>query len=107
MLTTEHISYGGNPLAAATASAALDVLVDEDLSNRAMVLGKEFRNALSELKTLGTEDGGDPWITQVRGLGLMNAIVINQSKCKGRGAWELCLLMAEKGLLAKPTHVNT
>lgn len=63
-----------------------------------------MRAGLNELKSVGPNGG---WIQEVRGKGLLNAIVIDQSKStKGRGAWELCLLFKSKGLLAKPTHVN-
>lgn len=101
----EHGStYGGNPLGCAVASAALDVLVEEDLCNRADRLGEKFRASLTELM----QSGKVPMLQQVRGRGLLNAVVIDESKCKiqGRGAWELCLLLKEKGLLAKPTHRN-
>jgi ornithine--oxo-acid transaminase len=96
-------SYGGNPLACAVACAALDVLVDEDLCARALALGKTFRAGLETLRNAA----GGGWITEVRGVGLFTAIVIDEHRSKkGRGAWELCCLMASKGALAKPTHVN-
>lgn len=101
----EHGStYGGNPLACAVASAALDVLVDENLCDRAARLGDKFRSDLEALK----QSGSIPMLSQIRGRGLLNAIVIDESKSKipGRGAWELCLLLKSKGLLAKPTHRN-
>lgn len=105
ILPGEHGStYGGNPMACAVATAALEVLVNEDLSNRADRLGREMRKGLEELKSVGPSGG---WIQEVRGKGLLNAIVIDQTKStKGRGAWDLCLLFKSKGLLAKPTHVN-
>lgn len=105
ILPGEHGStYGGNPLACAVATAALQVIVDEDLSGRAETLGALLRKGLNELKGIGP-DGG--WITEVRGKGLLNAIVIDQTKSKkGRSAWDLCLLFKSNGLLAKPTHVN-
>ena len=101
--------YGGNPLGSATAIAALDVLVDEKLCERAEYLGNIFREGLNTLRSVGADKfGSNGWIKEVRGLGMMNAIVIDSTKSsKGRGAWHLCLLMKEKGLLAKPTHVNT
>lgn len=93
-----------NPLACAVATAALKVIVDEDLSARAERLGQRMRKGLEGLRSVGP-DGG--WIKEVRGKGLLNAIVIDQTKSKrGRGAWDLCLLFKSKGLLAKPTHVN-
>lgn len=96
----EHGStYGGNPLGCAVATAALDVLVDEKLCERAEELGEKFR---AEMRALDT-----PLLKEVRGKGLLNAIVIDESKSKkGRSAWQLCLLLKSKGLLAKPTHVN-
>lgn len=96
----EHGStYGGNPLGCAVASAAIDVLVNENLSERAQELGAKFRQQLSQIQ--------HPLLASVRGRGLLNAIVIDQHKStKGRSAWQLCLLLKHKGLLAKPTHVN-
>ena len=96
----EHGStYGGNPLGCAVASAAIDVLVNEKLSERAEELGAKFRAKLSAID--------HPLLSTVRGRGLLNAIVIDESKStKGRSAWQLCLLLKAKGLLAKPTHVN-
>lgn len=101
----EHGStYGGNPLGCAVAIAALDVLVDEKLCERADRLGQKFRSDL----TLLMRSGDTPMLSEIRGRGLLNAIVIDESKCKvqGRGAWQLCLLLKSKGLLAKPTHRN-
>lgn len=93
-----------NPLACAVATASLEVIVDEDLCNRAERLGNDMRKGLEELKGIGPSGG---WITEVRGKGLLNAIVIDEKKsAKGRGAWDLCLLFKSHGLLAKPTHVN-
>lgn len=63
-----------------------------------------MRKGLEALRSVGPNGG---WINEVRGKGLLNAIVIDQTKStKGRGAWDLCLLFKSKGLLAKPTHVN-
>lgn len=82
--------YGGNPLGCAVAMTALDVLIDEDLVNRAQKLGELFRSKVEALKS--------PFIKLVRGRGLLNAVIIDESKStKGRGAWELCLLMKSKG----------
>ncbi|CBQ73547.1 probable CAR2-ornithine aminotransferase [Sporisorium reilianum SRZ2] len=96
----EHGStYGGNPLGCAVATAAIDVLVNEKLCERADELGAKFRHQLAEIK--------HPLLASVRGRGLLNAIVIDEHKStKGRSAWQLCLLLKHKGLLAKPTHVN-
>jgi ornithine--oxo-acid transaminase len=91
----EHGStYGGNPLACKTAMTALQVLKDENLAANAEALGILLRNELEKIDS--------PLISEVRGKGLLNAIVIqHQNK---EAAWELCLEMKEKGLLAKPTH---
>ncbi|TCD67746.1 ornithine aminotransferase [Steccherinum ochraceum] len=96
----EHGStYGGNPLGCAVAMTALDVLVEEDLANRAAVLGEQFRSAVRGLNS--------PLVKTVRGRGLLNAVVIDEERStKGRTAWQLCLLLKSRGLLAKPTHVN-
>ncbi|KAI9058757.1 ornithine-oxo-acid aminotransferase [Trametes sanguinea] len=96
----EHGStYGGNPLGCAVAMTALDVLVEENLSQRAEVLGEKFRSAI-----LGFNS---PLVKTVRGRGLLNAVVIDEeSSSKGRTAWQLCLLLKSRGVLAKPTHVN-
>ncbi|GAA5999762.1 hypothetical protein JCM10207_005896 [Rhodosporidiobolus poonsookiae] len=105
VLPGEHGStYGGNPLACAVARAALEVIVSENLVQRAADMGEKMRAGLRALQGVGP-DGG--WISEVRGKGLLNAIVIDQSKSKrGRTAWDLCLVMKSKGVLAKPTHVN-
>ncbi|KAK5149077.1 hypothetical protein LTR04_000115 [Oleoguttula sp. CCFEE 6159] len=65
---------------------------------RAETLGQLFRQGLRDIKS--------PMITTIRGKGLLNAIVIDESKTNGHSAWDLCMLMKEKGLLAKPTHQN-
>ena len=91
----EHGStYGGNPLACKVATVALEVLRNENLSDHAETLGEYFRKSLRELN--------HPTIQLVRGKGLLNAIVIHHANPEA--AWELCLLMMGKGLLAKPTH---
>ena len=91
----EHGStYGGNPLACKVAIAALDVLKDERLAENAATLGDLFRHEIRRLQS--------PHIGEVRGKGLLNAIVINHPR--GDAAWELCLALKEQGLLAKPTH---
>lgn len=93
-------TYGGNPLACSVAMAALQVVKDENLAARAESLGQLLRNKLQEL--LNESNGV---ITEVRGKGLLCAIVIDDSKTKGT-AWDLCLLMKDQGVLAKPTHDN-
>ncbi len=91
----EHGStYGGNPLACHVAITALQVLKDEQMSERAEKLGQQLRKELAELNS--------PFISLIRGKGLLNAIVINHPNPDA--AWELCLEMKELGLLAKPTH---
>ncbi|RKP31407.1 ornithine aminotransferase [Metschnikowia bicuspidata] len=93
-------TYGGNPLACSVAMAALQVVKDELLAARAEELGQVFRSKLQEL--LAESKGV---IIEVRGKGLLCAIVIDDSKTKGT-AWDLCLLMKDQGVLAKPTHDN-
>lgn len=95
----EHGStYGGNPLGCAVAMAALEVIKDENLVENAAILGAKFREAVSKIKS--------PALALTRGRGLLNAIVIDESKSNGRTAWQLCLLLKKNGLLAKPTHQN-
>jgi ornithine--oxo-acid transaminase len=96
----EHGStYGGNPLACAVATEALNVLVDEKLAENAERLGEVFRAAMRDL--INKSD----LITLVRGKGLLNAIVINDTE-DSHTAWDLCIQLAQNGLLAKPTHGN-
>ncbi|MDR8393562.1 ornithine--oxo-acid transaminase [Aliifodinibius sp. S!AR15-10] len=96
----EHGStYGGNPLACAVAMAALDVVKDENLADNAEKLGNIFR---AEMQNLITETN---LITKVRGKGLLNAVVINDTP-ESDTAWNICLKLKENGLLAKPTHGN-
>ncbi|AMD22065.1 HGL275Wp [Eremothecium sinecaudum] len=92
-------TYGGNPLASRVAVAALEVVRKENLVERSRVLGAKLQE---ELRKMQEEFGGI--ISEVRGKGLLTAIVIDDTKANGRTAWELCLLMKEKGVLAKPTH---
>ena len=92
-------TFGGNPIACAVAMAALDVVRDENLSERADELGKLFRSEIN--KVIEKTD----LITKVRGKGLLNAILINDTP-ESSTAWNLCLLLKENGLLAKPTHGN-
>lgn len=94
-------TYGGNPLSCRVAIAALQVVKDENLVERANTLGKLLTDKLTELKD---QFGGI--ISEVRGKGLLSAIVIDESKTNGRTAWDLCLLMKDEGVLAKPTHDN-
>lgn len=87
-------TFGGFPLACKVAMAALEVVKEEKLAEKAEKLGRIFRHEMSAIKS--------PLIRQVRGKGLLNAVVIAPQE--GKEAWDLCLKMAEKGLLAKPTH---
>lgn len=96
----EHGStFGGNPLACAVAMEALKVVEDENLAENAEKLGRIFRNRMRKL----AEKSG--LITLVRGKGLLNAVVIDNTE-ESSAAWDLCLQLAENGLLAKPTHGN-
>ena len=92
-------TFGGNPLACAVAVAALDVVEEEKLSERAEELGKFFRAEIQ--KIIAKTD----LIYHVRGKGLLNAILVNDTP-ESPTAWNLCMQFAENGLLAKPTHGN-
>jgi len=92
-------TFGGNPLACAVAIAALEVVKDEKLSDNAEKLGILFRSELQ--KFIDTND----LIKLVRGKGLLNAIVINDTEDSST-AWDICLKLRDNGLLAKPTHGN-
>jgi ornithine--oxo-acid transaminase len=94
----EHGStFGGNPLAARIAMTALQILQDEHLAENAGRMGKLFRSEMERL-TAGSE-----LVSIVRGKGLLNAIVIKPTG-EGRTAWDFCVALKEKGVLAKPTH---
>ncbi len=91
----EHGStYGGNPLACAVAISALTVLKEEHMTENAHTMGQLLRDELAKIQS--------PYIKTIRGKGLLNAIVINHPNPEA--AWDLCLILKEKGLLAKPTH---
>jgi ornithine--oxo-acid transaminase len=97
----EHGStFGGNPLACAVAMAALQVVEDEQLADNAERMGMLFRERMNGLMSKCPH-----MITFVRGRGLLNAIGINDSE-DSKTAWNICLQLAERGLLAKPTHGN-
>lgn len=97
----EHGStFGGNPLACAVAMAALDVVKNEKLAENAEFLGQIFRGRMQKNLVEKTD-----MVTLVRGKGLLNAIVINDDE-ESDTAWNICLKLAENGLLAKPTHGN-
>ncbi|PJJ68240.1 ornithine--oxo-acid transaminase [Chryseobacterium geocarposphaerae] len=92
-------TFGGNPIACAVAVAALDVVEEEKLSERAENLGQIFRAEIEKLITK------TDLITKVRGKGLLNAILINDTPDSST-AWNICVQLKENGLLAKPTHGN-
>jgi len=96
----EHGStYGGNPLACAVAMEALKVVEDEDLADNADRLGNIFRDEMNKFVV------ESELVNLVRGKGLLNAIVINDTE-ESKTAWNICLKLKENGLLAKPTHGN-
>ncbi|KAI9728351.1 MAG: ornithine aminotransferase [Chrysothrix sp. TS-e1954] len=118
---THGSTYGGNPLGSAVAIRALELIQEENMVEHAERLGNMFRDGLRKLN--------NPMIKTIRGKGLLNAIIIDESKTNGHSAWDLCMLMKEKGLLvgralkiahmrqatelnadiheqAKPTHQN-
>ncbi len=92
-------TFGGNPVAAKVAMAALDVVIDENLVENADVMGILFRERMRSLI------GQSELITQVRGKGLLNALIIDDAP-ESDTAWNICLRLKENGLLAKPTHGN-
>lgn len=87
-------TYGGNPLGCKVAITAMKVVLEENLADNSLALGELFRNELKKIKS--------DRITLVRGKGLLSAIIIKE--IGGISAWEVCLKLAENGLLAKPTH---
>lgn len=93
-------TYGGNPLASKVAIEAINVLVEEGMIENSQKLGKILLNGLKEIQAKNPS-----LIKAVRARGLWAAMVINEKP--GRGAWEICLELKEKGLLAKPTHGDT
>ncbi len=92
-------TFGGNPVAAEVAIAALSVVRDEDLALNARTLGQKFRTGIEEIAKESN------LIKLVRGRGLLNAVIINDSP-ESTTAWDLCVSMKDNGLLAKPTHGN-
>jgi len=87
-------TFGGNPVAAKVAVAALEVIKEENLAENAQNLGKLFRQELKKIDS--------PMIQVVRGKGLLNAVIIKP--LNGKTAWDVCVKMSENGVLAKPTH---
>lgn len=92
-------TFGGNPMACTVAKEALEVIRDEKLTQNARKLGIKFRNAMRSYIDSSSI------VLSVRGRGLLNAIVINDSE-ESKTAWNICLKLMENGLLAKPTHGN-
>lgn len=90
---THGSTYGGNPLGCAVAIRALEIIRDEKMVERAEKLGHQFRTGLAAIDS--------PMIQVIRGKGLLNAVVIDESKTGGHTAWDLCILMKEKGLLVR------
>src|SRR5271156_928769 len=88
---THGSTYGGNPLGCAVAIRALEIVLEEKMVERAEALGQVFRDGLRDLNSTV--------IKTIRGKGLLNAIVIDETKTNGHSAWDLCMLMKEKGLL--------
>ncbi len=96
----EHGStFGGNPLACKVAQSALEVVIEEDLAKNAAELGEVFRSELNERLS------DNKLVKLIRGKGLLNAIVINDTE-ESSTAWNICLALRDNGLLAKPTHGN-
>src|SRR5690606_5418734 len=92
-------TFGGNPLASRIAMAALEVVKDEKLAENAARLGTIFRNRMQKLV------GHNRWVKAIRGKGLLNAMVIDDTE-DSETAWNICLSLRDNGLLAKPTHGN-
>lgn len=92
-------TFGGNPVASMVAMAALDVVQEEKLAANAEKLGIKFR------KRLNAYIEESKLVSLVRGKGLLNAIVINDSE-ESSTAWDICVALKDNGLLAKPTHGN-
>ena len=95
---THGSTFGGNPLGAAVSIRALELVAEENLIFKAEHLGAVFRDGVAAI--------GSPIIREVRGKGLLNAVVIDESAANGRTAWDLCILLKNRGVLAKPTHGN-
>ena len=91
-------TFGGNPLACAVMRAALDVLVDEKLTDNAARMGEIFRQRMRQVQAKRPEV-----VNLVRGKGLLNAVIIVPAE-DGRTAWDVCVTLMERGVLAKPTH---
>src|SRR5690606_19371539 len=92
-------TFGGNPVAAVVAIAALEVVKEENLAQNAAELGRLFRSEIQKYVDRSTI------VKLVRGRGLLNAIVINDTEDSST-AWDICIRLRDNGLLAKPTHGN-
>ena len=92
-------TFGGNPFAASIAKKALEIIIEENLSQNARALGVIFRDEMNKYIS------NSNIVSLVRGKGLLNAIVINDSP-DSKTAWNICLKLRDNGLLAKPTHGN-
>jgi ornithine--oxo-acid transaminase len=92
-------TFGGNPVAAKVAVAALEVILDENLAQNARKLGDIFRREMNRII-----DKTD-LVTKVRGKGMLNAVLINDTEDSST-AWDICMALKENGLIAKPTHGN-
>lgn len=94
---THGSTFGGNPLGSAIAIRALELIRDEKMVERADQLGRLFREGLKAIDS--------PVIQSIRGKGLLNAIVIDESQTDGHSAWDLCMVMRDKGLLVSASPV--
>jgi len=90
---THGSTYGGNPLGCAVSIRALELVEEEKLIEKAERLGIIFREGLESFKS--------PMVQTVRGKGLLNAVVIDESATNGRTAWDLCILLKDKGVLVR------
>jgi ornithine--oxo-acid transaminase len=88
---THGSTYGGNPLGCAVSIRALELMEEEQLTQKAEKLGNIFRESLAAFKS--------PVIKTIRGKGLLNAVVVDESQTNGHSAWDLCLLLKQRGLL--------
>lgn len=98
---THGSTYGGNPLGCAVSLRALELIEEEDMTAKADKLGNIFREGIVSFKS--------PIVQTVRGKGLLNAVVIDESAANGRSAWDLCIMLKEKGLLvsSSPTSADS
>lgn len=95
---THGSTYGGNPLGCAVSLRALELIEEEDMIAKAEKLGSIFRDGIAAFNS--------PIVEKVRGKGLLNAVVIDESAANGRSAWDLCILLKEKGLLVSSSPIS-